>query len=159
TGADPLRIDVQQAQFDNLTPAVPTGSGSPPSGIGRYRNPRSISLMQGGHMVPTGDYLVSWSDGDVNDRNELAETAPQFGIHMFNPEHPQVRTLVYDTPNPWDLYAIAVTPRVEPRAIPRTVSGSPADLATTPAIIGAIDVAETSLGYETIGGVDGAALQ
>ncbi len=159
TGTDGLRIDVQQARFLNWTPAVPTGSESPPSGVGRYRNPRSISLMQDGHMVPTGDFLVSWSDGDVNDRNELAATAPQFGIYMFDPNVPDQRTLVYDDPDMWDLYAIPVAPRVEPRVIPRTVSGTPEELATRPAIIGAVDVAETSLGYETIGGVEGAALR
>ena len=158
TGFDPLRIDVQQARFTNWTPAVPTGSASPPSGVGRYRNPRPISLRQGGAMVPTGQFLVSWSDGDVNDRNELATTAPQFGIYLFNPNTPDQRTLVFDDPHMWDLYAIPVTPRVEPRIIPRTVSGLPTDVATHPAIIGAIDVAQTSLGFETIGGVAGAPL-
>jgi len=110
-------------------------------------------------MVPTGQYLVSWSDGDVNDRNELATTAPQFGIYMFDPNVPDQRTLVYDNPGMWDLYAIPVAPRVEPRIIPRTVTGTPEEIATRPAIIGAIDVAETSLDFETIGGVAGAPLQ
>ena len=159
SGTDGLRIDVQQARFTNWTPAVPTGSASPPSGVGRYRNPRSISLLTDGHMVPTGQFLVSWSDGDVNDRNELAATAPQFGIYMFNPNNPEERTLVYDDPTMWDLYAIPVAPRVEPRIIPRTMTGTPDQIATRPAIIGAVDVAETSLGFETIGGVDGAALR
>ena len=158
-GTDALHLDVQQASFTNLTPAVPTGSESPPSGVGRYRNPRSISIRQDGRMVPTGQFLVSWSDGDVNDRNELAQTAPQFGIYMFDPNNPDQRTLVYDDPTMWDLYPIAVAPRVEPRAIPRTLMGTPDEIATRPAIIGNIDVAETSLGYETIGGVEGAALR
>ncbi len=143
SGADPLRIDVQQAQFENLTPAVPTGSESPPTGVGRYRNPRIIPQ--------TDQFLVSWSDGDVNDRNELASTAPQFGIYMFDPNTDR-RTLVFDDPNLWDLYAIPVAPRSEPRAIPRSGAGSPSDVATRPTIIGNIDVAETSLGFETVSG-------
>jgi hypothetical protein len=143
TGADPLRIDVQQAQFENLTPAVPTGSESPPTGVGRYRNPRIIP--------ETDQFLVSWSDGDVNDRNELATTAPQFGIYMLDP-NTERRTLVYDDPGMWDLYAIPVAPRTEPRAIPHSGAGTPDDVATRPAIIGNIDVAETSLGFETVSG-------
>jgi hypothetical protein len=95
----------------------------------------------------------------VNDRNELAGTAPQYGIYMFDPNQPDVRQLVFDDPGMWDLYAIPVAPRVEPRIIPRTITTSPADIATTPAIIGNIDVAETSLGFETVGGVTGAALE
>jgi len=129
TGADPLHIDVQQARFTNYTPAVPTGSESPPSGVGRYRNPRSISTLTNGHMVPTGQFLVSWSDGDVNDRNELADSAPQFGIYMFDPSNPDERTLVFDDPAMWDLYAIPVSPRVEPRIIPRSrLAARPADV-------------------------------
>lgn len=143
TGSDPLRIDVQQAQFENLTPAVPTDMASPPTGVGRYRNPR---------IIPESDqFLVSWSDGDVNDRNELASTAPQFGIYMFDPVTER-RTLVYDDPALWDLYAIPVAPRTEPRAIPHSGAGTPDDVATRPAIIGNIDVAETSLGFETVSG-------
>ncbi|WP_157068975.1 hypothetical protein [Sandaracinus amylolyticus] len=140
-GRDPLRIDVQQATFENLTPLVPTESESPPSGVGRYRHPRAIAGFE-------GQVLVSWSDGDVNDRNELAGTAPQFGIYLYDVESGR-RTLVYDDPELWDVYAMPVMPREEPAVIPSTVSGAfePA----RPAVIGSIDVAETSLG-ETVRG-------
>ncbi len=128
-----LYIDVQQARFTNLTPDVPTGMGSPPSGVGRYRTPR-----------PLGDglLLVSWADGDVNERNELADTAPNFGIYLFDPDT-QRRTLVYDNPDMWDVYAIPVRVRDEPPVITPTVDANPDP--SEPAIIGSIDITATSL--------------
>jgi hypothetical protein len=141
TGRDPLRIDVQQATFENLTPLVPTGSQSPPSGVGRYRHPRPIAGFP-------GQILVSWADGDVNDRNELAQTAPNFGIYLYDIESGR-RTLVFDDPKRWDVYAIPVMPRDEPPVIPPTIPARPDP--ATPAVIGSIDVAETSLD-ETVRG-------
>ncbi|MCZ7683950.1 MAG: hypothetical protein M5U28_36355 [Sandaracinaceae bacterium] len=95
-----------------------------------------------------GRFLVSWADGDVNERNELANVAPDFGLYLFDPES-GTRTLVYDRPGFWDLYAIPVRPREEPPVIPSTVDG--AYDSSEPAIIGSIDVTQTSL-TETVSG-------
>lgn len=141
SGLPNLDIDVQDATFENLTPLVPTGSEQPASGVGRYRHPRAIP--------GTDDLLVSWSDGDVNDRNELAQTAPEFGIYMLDTESGR-RTLVYDDPNMWDVYAIPVTPRDEPPVITPTIDAQP-DV-NVPAILGSLDVAETSLAETVSGG-------
>ena len=139
-GSDALFFDVQDATFENITPAVPTDMTTPPSGVGRYRHPR---LMPG-----TDDFLVSWSDGEVNDRNELAGTAPEFGIYLLD-EATNRRTLVFDDPGMWDLYAIPVMPRDEPPVITPTVAGG---LDTsTPAVLGSIDVSMTSM-PETVSG-------
>lgn len=139
TSTDPdLYIDVQQATFENLTPNVPTDMESPPSGYGRYRDP---------YPLADGLFLASWADGDINDRNELAETAPNFGIYLYDSDSGR-RTLVYDDPNMWDLYAIPVRPRDEPPVIaPSTGTPDPNE----PAVIGSIDVTNTSL-EETING-------
>lgn len=137
TGLDPLRIDVQQATFDNLTPNVPTDESAAASGVGRYRNPRALGVEGFDDQ-----FLVSWSDGDVNDRNELADTAPQFGIYLYDAES-GARTLIYDNPTTWDVYAIPVMPRDEPPVIVSTVDANPDP--SLPAVIGSIDVAETSL--------------
>ncbi len=147
-GLAPLRIDVQQASFENITPLVPTGMTAPPSGVGRYRHPRALPGFD--------QLLVSWSDGDVNDRNELAGTAPQFGIYLYDPAT-QRRTLVFDDPELWDLYAMPVMPRDEPPVIAPTVDANPDP--RLPATIGSIDVAETSLA-ETVRGAqfDGVSL-
>ncbi len=140
TSTDPaLTIDVQQATFTSLTPSVPTDEESPASGVGRYRNPRPLG---------DGRYLVSWADGDVNTRNELANTAPDFGLYLYDPADGS-RTLVFDRPGMWDLYAIPVRPREEPPVIPSTVDGTYDS--SEPAIIGSIDVTQTSLN-ETVSG-------
>lgn len=148
--ASTIPIDEQRAIAESLTPAVPTGSGSPASGVGRYRNPRGLFEVNGGNRRWTGELLVSWSDGDVNDRNQIAGTAPQFGIYLFDPAT-QRRTLVYDDPNKWDLYAIPVQPRPEPPVIGQGVMGNPADMYTRPAILTGVDVRTTMLD-ETVSG-------
>lgn len=144
TSTDPeLLIDVQQARFENLTPDVPTGEDSPASGVGRYRNPVPLNLVTGRDNL----ILTSWADGDVNERNELAETAPNFGIYLLDSETGR-RTLVYDNPNMWDLYALPVTPRDEPPVIRSSISNPDPN---QPAIIGSTDITRTSLG-DTING-------
>ncbi len=138
-----LRIDVQQASFDNITPLVPTGMDTPANGVGRYRYPRALGVEGFESQV-----LVSWADGPVNDRAELADTAPQFGIYLYDAESGS-RTLVYDDPAMWDVYAIPVAARDEPPVITATVDAMPDP--RLPAVIGSIDIAETSLG-ETVRG-------
>jgi hypothetical protein len=145
-----IPIDEQRAIPESLTPAVPTGMSSPASGVGRYRNPRGLFEVSGSRRSWTGQLLVSWSDGDVNDRNEIAETAPQFGIYLFDPET-QRRTLVFDDPNMWDLYAIPVQVRPEPPVIGQGVMGNPADMFNRPAILTGVDVRTTMLD-ETVSG-------
>lgn len=145
-----LQIDVQQATFTSLTPAVPLDEASPPSGVGRYREPRPLG---------DGRYIVAWADGDVNDRNEIADTAPDFGIYLFDPNQSdpiRQRTLVYDRPGYWDEYAIPVRPRAEPPVIAPVVDDPDP---SQPAIIGSIDITQTSLN-ETVDGAqfDGTAL-
>lgn len=134
-----LRYDVQQATFEPLTPEVPTDEQSPPSGVGRYRNPRPLG---------DGRFLVSWANGDVNDRSELANVAPDFGIYLFDPDSGE-RTLIYDRPGFWDLYPIPVRPRDEPPVIPSIEDG--AYDPSAPAVIGSIDITQTSL-QETVTG-------
>ena len=97
-------FDEQDASFDNLTPDVPTDEAPVVDGVGRYRSP---------YVLRDGQLLVSWADGDVNERNELAGTAPNFGLYLYDPKSDE-RELVYDDPKLWDLYAHAVAPRDEP---------------------------------------------
>jgi len=134
-------FDEQHARFQNLTLAVPTDDSSPPSKVGRYRSP---------HMLPgTEKLLTSWADGDVNDRNELAGTAPNFGLYLYDPNKSK-RELVYDDPKLWDLYAIPVVPRDEPNPLPSLNDG--AYDVSMPATIGSVDVRNTSLEETVTGG-------
>ncbi len=136
--------DEEHATYTALTPLVPVDEESPATGVGRYRHPRAIP--------GSGNYVVSWSSGDVNDRNELAATAPNFGIYMYDPGTAE-RTLVYDDPNFWDVYATPVAARdAPPVRMPIVAASDGSDY--TAATIGSIDITKTSLDetVRTIGG-------
>lgn len=146
-GVDGILLDEQHARFTVLTPQVPTGEGSPPTGIGRYRRPFPLSADQ---------LLVGWADGDVNARNELAETAPNFGLYLYDGDSRR-RTLVYDDPNTWDEYAIPIAPRNAPPIYPGIVEAAPDE--SLPAILGSVDVTVTGLNESVRGAtLDGMSL-
>ena len=129
-------LDEENAQFDILTPDVPTGNG--PSGAGRYREP---------NVLPDGRYLVSWADGPVNDLNQQSETPPDFGIYLFDPKSGK-NSLIYNDRTTWDLAATPVAVRKEPPVI-GDLQRAPD--ATQPVRIGSVNVTNTSL-QETVKG-------
>jgi len=134
-------FDEQHASFENITASVPTDDSAPPSGVGRYRSP---------HKLPGSDkILVSWANGDVNDRNELAATAPRFGLYLYDPAKGK-RQLVYQDPKLWSVYAIPVSVREEPPVIAGTNDGT--YNAEEPVTIGSFDVRSTSLDESVNGG-------
>lgn len=141
-------FDEQRARFENLTLSVPTDESTPPSGVGRYRSP---------HRLPgEGRILVSWADGDVNERNELAQTAPRFGIYLYDPRK-GTRQLVYQDPKLWSVYAVPAVARDEPPVLPSVNDG--AYDVDTPVTIGSFDVRSTSLDETVSGGqFDGTSL-
>lgn len=141
SGSSAIALDEQEARFDILTASVPTSATDPASGVGRYRSPHAL---QGTNRI-----LVSWADGEVNDRSELAETAPNFGIYTWDPASHE-RTLIYDDSTTWDLYATPVIARDTPPVRTGVVTANPTD--TTPAIIGSVDVTQTSLDETVSGG-------
>lgn len=134
-------FDEQHAKYENLTLSVPMDDAPPPSGIGRYRAPHKLA--------GTDKILVSWADGDVNESNELAGTAPNFGLYLYDTARGK-RELVYDDPGLWDLYAIPVVRRDEPTYLPPVGDGGYDT--NTPATIGSIDVRKTSLDESVSGG-------
>lgn len=129
-------LDEEHAQFQVLTPSVPTGSD--PSPVGRYREPS---------VLPDGRILTSWAPGFVNDLNELSATPPDFGLYIFDPKT-QTNELIYNDEKTWDLNAIAVAPRAEPPTIGSTQT---AVAATDPVLLGSVDIRQTSLD-ETVQG-------
>jgi len=137
----------EAATFESLTKRVPTGRDSVvPSGVGRYRTPYALS---------EGKLLVSWADGDVSDRSEIANTAPHFGIYLYDPKSEQ-RVQVYDDPSFWDMYAMPVRPRVEPAERPGNLVvpdyAEHDELGGKHAVLGSIDVTSTSLKENVSGG-------
>jgi hypothetical protein len=141
------QLDEQTASFTSLTPRVPTGDDAlVPSGVGRYRTP---------YALENGQLLVTWADGDVSDRTELADTAPHFGIYLYDPKS-DTRVRVYDDPNFWDMYALPVRPRDVP-ALREDRLVVPAGAEMDPfggkhAIIGGTDITNTSLDESVSGG-------
>jgi mono/diheme cytochrome c family protein len=100
-------------------------------------------------MPDSNDLLVSWANGDVNDRNELAETAPNFGLYLYDAETGE-RTQVYDDPDMWELYAMPVRPRQAPDVQPSVLEDDPDP--SEPAVLGSVDVGVTSLDETVRGG-------
>jgi Hydrazine synthase alpha subunit middle domain len=133
-------FDEQHAVFNKITTMVPTGMEPSLTGVGRYRSP---ALIKG-----ASKWIVSWADGDVNERNELAATAPNFGLYLYDPASDS-RQLVYDDPLLWDLYATPVVARDEPPVIPSNGDGM--YNTALPGTIGSFDIKNTSL-TETVSG-------
>jgi hypothetical protein len=153
SSASSAGVDEQVAAFTSLTPDVPTtGEGLVPSGVGRYRSPFVLS---------DGRLLVSWADGDVNERLELANTAPKFGVYLYDPKNGS-RVRLYDDPDTWDLYAQPVRPREEPPVLPGRLdlpAGPPESaIDSEAAVLGSIDITDTSLDEQVRGGQFGQGL-
>lgn len=130
--------DEENAKFENLTPGVPLGMS--PSPIGRYRTP---------NFLPDGRLLVSWAMGNVNDQNELEMVPPDFGVYVYDPQTKK-NTLVYNDEKMSELYAAPLVARPAPPVIydvNKRVDPS------TPAVIGSIDITQTSL-KEAVSGAE-----
>ncbi len=131
SAADALRVDEEKEDaFSLVTPLVPTGDG--PSPVGRYRSPA---------MLPDGRLLVSWAPGVVNDTMEFELTPPDYGIYVYDTKSGE-NQLVKNWEGSWEIYARPIVARDEPAILPTrqdTVDDS------KPAIVGSIDVTQTSL--------------
>jgi hypothetical protein len=130
---DALRIDEEKEDaFEVVTPLIPTGDD--PSPAGRFRAPA---------ILPDGRLLVSWAPGTVNEENEIEATPPDYGLYVFDMNtREQGNDPVINHNDTWELYARPIVARDEPAILPTrqdTVDGA------TPAIIGSIDVRQTSL--------------
>jgi len=122
--------DEEHAKFTNLTPGIPVTSA--PSPIGRYRTP---------NFLPDGRLLVSWAQGFVNEQNELEQVPANFGVYVYDPASKK-NIFVYDDPKFSELYPAPLVARPAPPVI-YDVQKRPDP--ATPAVIGSIDVTQTSL--------------
>jgi len=113
-----------------LTPNVPLGDAEAPEG--RYRSPA---------VLPNGNLLISWANGPVNEISELVATPPDYGVYVFDVQRNR-RELVVNDDTVWELYAKPVTVREEP---PDIASRQAVVDSATPAILGSIDIKNTSL--------------
>ncbi len=131
-------LDEEHATFTILTPNVPTSND--PSPAGRYREP---------NVLPDGRIIVSFADGPVGDLNEMSETAPNFGIYLFDPKT-ATNQLIYNDRQMWSLGATPVATRKEPPVIGQLQNVVDSSVA---ARIGSINVHNTSL-QETVDGAE-----
>jgi hypothetical protein len=115
----------EDPHYEVLTPAVPRGEE--PSPVGRYRAPASL---------PDNRILISWAPGSVNDLNELSETAPDFGVYIYNTET-RANQLVLDHEGSSELYAKPVVERATPPLL-GSIQAMPDP--TTPTRFGSLDV-------------------
>lgn len=123
-------VDEEDPEFDVLTPQVPRGED--PSPAGRYRYPIAL---------PDGQILTSWSDGFVNELDELALNPPDFGVYIYDPATRSNR-LIVNYEETWELYAQPVVARTEPPVIAPINDSQDS---TVPTKMGSIDVKLTSL--------------
>jgi len=131
-------LDEEHAAFTVLTPNVPTDNS--PSPAGRYREP---------NVLPDGRIIVSYADGPVGDINEMSDTAPNFGIYVFDPKT-GTNQLVYNDRTMWSLGVTPVVPRTEPTIIGTLQNNVDSSIA---ARIGSVNVTNTSL-QETVNGAE-----
>jgi hypothetical protein len=130
---DPSVFDEEKSASDAytvLTPNVPLGDAEAPEG--RYRSPA---------VLPNGNLLISWANGPVNEISELVATPPDYGVYVFDVQRNR-RQLVVNDDTVWELYAKPVTVREEP---PDIASRQAVVDSATPAILGSIDIKNTSL--------------
>jgi hypothetical protein len=125
---DESKLDMEKTSdeaYTMLTPRVPAGDEASP--VGRYRSPS---------VLPNGQLLVTWADGNVNELNELSLTPPDYGIYIYDPET-RANDLVVNYEGSWELYAKPVVPRTTPKII---TSRQDVTDASVPALFGSIDV-------------------
>jgi mono/diheme cytochrome c family protein len=130
----------EELTYRLLTPGVPLSDEQSPKG--RYRSPVEL---------PDGNLLVSWAEGSVNETNELTATPPEYGLYKFDVARDR-RQLILDHADTWELYAKPVVVRAEP---PNLAPRQGVVDSSTPAVVGSIDVARTSLSSkhgETVSG-------
>ncbi len=145
--------DEQTARFESLTPDVPMDREAIlPSGVGRYRSP---------FLLGDGKLLVTWANGDVSERNEMTGTAPRFGLYRVDPESGD-REKVYDDEEFWELYAMPIAEREEPpsrgASLDVSMEAPMAEFGEKAAVLGSIDITQTSLDEMVSGGQFGSGM-
>lgn len=128
---NPSAFYEEEPEYEVLTEAVPRGNA--PSPVGRYRAPT---------VLPDGRILTGWAKGFVNDMNELSQTPPDFGVYIYDPAT-RTNQLVKNYEGTWEIYAKAVVKRDTPPII-GSIQDTPDS--TIPAVLGSIDIKQTSLG-------------
>lgn len=95
-----------------ITDPTDYDTGAQPASGGRYRDP---------YPVGEDSYLTSFAEGMVTNMSfipELNQSDPNFGLYLLEDN---VRVLVYDDPDRWELEPVLVEARQAPPVLPPTL--------------------------------------
>ncbi|HEY5947679.1 MAG TPA: hypothetical protein VIV40_19380, partial [Kofleriaceae bacterium] len=125
----------QNASYVMLTPDVPTDREPSANTIGRYYDAFPLN----GKAQP--DLLVSWADGPVESGVlGSAGLAANFGVYLYDSKTLQ-RHPILDDPEMWDIFARPLLPRAAPPVTSSSIDNSLGGQA----LIGAMNVYQSSL--------------
>jgi hypothetical protein len=119
----------------DLTPDVPGDRTPSFKGVGRYYD-----------VIGVGDpsknqFLVSWSDGFVEDEvNSMAKAPPDFGIYVFDANAKTLQPVVNEV-GTWEISPKAIVKRAEPTAL----SGSFVAEGTQGTLLSAVNVYDSTM--------------
>jgi hypothetical protein len=145
------------ARGELLTPDVPTTRDPSFDKIGRYYD--AYPITDGGGKLT--HVLTSWANGPVQsdvagggmseDGVDYGEGAgpPDFGIYVLDPKT-NGRLPVYNDEDMWDVLPMAIG---RARPVPTAPAGATAQTPDGTALIGALDVRQSSLGGAPTGGI------
>ncbi|HEX5063674.1 MAG TPA: hypothetical protein VFV99_30055 [Kofleriaceae bacterium] len=123
------------ASYVMLTPDVPTDREPSANTIGRYYD--AFPLNAGEHP----DLLVSWADGPVESSVlGSAGISANFGVYLYDTKTLQ-RHPILDDPEMWDIFARPLMPRSAPAVTSSSIDNSLGGQA----MVGAMNVYESSL--------------
>jgi hypothetical protein len=95
----------------DLTPDVPGDRTPSFKGVGRYFDVRPVG------DVAKNQFLVSWSDGYVEEEtNTMAKAPPDFGIYLFDANSRTLQPIVNEV-GTWEIYGTPLVKRNEPTAL------------------------------------------
>jgi hypothetical protein len=130
------------AQPVDHTPLVPGERGPSFAGVGRYYDAYPVRADETASWSDKPAFLVSWSDGPVEQSALVDGLFPDFGIYLFDSRRGDDRRPIFNDPTKWDVMARPLASRRPPKEIlPETSVGNPG----ASAIIGSLDVYQSSL--------------
>jgi Hydrazine synthase alpha subunit middle domain len=134
-GPDVASQSEARSQAVDLTPDVPGDRQPSFKGVGRYYD------VSGVGDPAKNQFLVSWSDGFVEDEvNSMAKAPPDFGIYVFDASSKTLQPVVNEVGN-WEISPRAIAKRSEPSAL----SGSFVAEGTQGTLLSAVNVYDSTM--------------
>jgi hypothetical protein len=133
-GVDPTTQSEAHSHAVDLTPAVPGDRDPSFKGVGRFYDVRPMGTS-------TTQFLVSWSDGYVEDEvSSMAMAPPDFGIYVFDAPTNTLKPVVNDV-GTWEISPIAIQKRAEPTVL----SGAFVAEGTQNTLLSAVNVYDSTI--------------